>query len=112
MDDHFLRLSEDALDDSKAGERLILCRKAAEAFCKAIAKDGFPEKVEGNLGRMIQHLYARKLIESNHKVSLEILRNRTPSEKVPIKELRKKILLVWSVFGGGNIFSEDNFSNI
>ncbi|MDC0547346.1 hypothetical protein OAO16_00155 [Opitutales bacterium] len=74
MDDHFLRLSEDALDDSKAGERLILCRKAAEAFCKAIAKDGFPEKVEGNLGRMIQHLYARKLIESNHKVSLEIIR--------------------------------------
>ena len=74
MDDHFLRLSEDALDDSKAGERLILCRKAAEAFCKGIAKDGFPEKVEGNLGRMIQHLYARKLIESNLKVSLEIIR--------------------------------------
>ena len=74
MVDHFLKLSEDALDDSRAGERLILCRKAAEAFCKAIAKDGFPEKVEGNLARMIQHLYARKLIESNHKVSLEIIR--------------------------------------
>ena len=74
MDDHFLRLSKDALDESKAGERLILCRKAAEAFCKAIAKDGLPEKVEGNLGRMIQHLYARKLIESNHQVSLEIIR--------------------------------------
>jgi RNA-directed DNA polymerase len=42
---------------------------------------------------------------------LSKLRNHTLSEKVPIKELRKKILLVWSVFGGGNIFSEDNFSN-
>lgn len=74
MSGRFLKLSEDALDESKAGERLILCRKAAEAFCKEISPEPMPEKVEGNLSRMIDFLSSRKLIDSNQAISLQIIR--------------------------------------
>ncbi len=74
MNDHFLRLSEDALDDSRAGERLILCRKAAEAFCKAIAKDGFPDRVGSQLSRMIDYLFSQKLLDPKIKALLDVIR--------------------------------------
>ena len=67
MNDRFWKKSEEALDDSKAGERLILCRIAAEAFCKAIAKEEFPDKVGNNLSRMIDYLFSRKVIDSRIK---------------------------------------------
>ena len=52
MGDPFLTLAHQALGDSNVAERLNLGRKAAEALCKIISDNSFPEEV-GDLSRMI-----------------------------------------------------------
>ncbi len=53
MSDRFLNLANKALHNEFVGQRLMLCRKAAEALCKNISPEPFPMKVGNNLSRMI-----------------------------------------------------------
>ena len=74
MRDRFLNLANKALDNEFVGQRLVLCRKAAEALCKNISPEPFPMKVGNNLSRMIDFLFSKQILDSKVKAHLDVIR--------------------------------------
>ena len=75
MSDRFLEHADRAWDAKRnPQDRFQDCRKAAEAFCKWVVPGPFPEKVEGNLSRMINHLRSNEPIEEKVTLHLDMIR--------------------------------------
>jgi len=75
MGDRFSEYANLALDPNGSPlDRIANCRKAAEAYCKWAATGPFPEKVEGNLSRMINHLFKKEIIQEKDKTLLDVIR--------------------------------------
>ena len=75
MSDRFLEHADRARDAKRnPQDRFQDCRKAAEAFCKWVVPGPFPEKVEGNLSRMINHLRSKEPIEEKVTLHLDMIR--------------------------------------
>ena len=73
MSDRFLHWANKALDNEFVGERLVLCRKAAEALCKSIYVESFPVNVGNNLSRMIDYLFAKQMLDNHVKAHLVVI---------------------------------------
>jgi hypothetical protein len=74
MSDRFLHWANRALDNQFVGQRLLLCRKAAEALCKIICVESFPDNVGKNLSRMIDFLQSKKMLNNHVKAHLDVIR--------------------------------------
>jgi hypothetical protein len=74
MSDRFLHWANRALDNQFVGQRLLLCRKAAEALCKIICAESFPDSVGNSLSRMIDFLYSKQMLDDHVKAHLDVIR--------------------------------------
>jgi len=81
MRDPFWEYADHALDSNRTPlDRIANCRLAAEAYCKWAATGPFPEKVEGNLSRMINHLFKKGIIQEKDKALLDVIRMYASSQ--------------------------------